>query len=64
MFVSRPFVQGISEMRTFMPCGIQIVTADQLHKFLRMHLMAVRAGSILLWHGAGSPAVVDDIDFL
>jgi len=27
---------------------IGIMTADQPHKFLRMHLMAVRANSILL----------------
>jgi hypothetical protein len=52
------------QMRTFMPCGIGIVTAYQLHKFLRMHFVAVRAGSVLLWHWAGSAAVIDDIVFL
>jgi hypothetical protein len=29
---------------------VQIVTADQPHEFLRMHLVAVRSRSILLRH--------------
>lgn len=38
-----------------MPTGfvfsrVQIVTADQPHEFLRMHLVAVRSRSILLRH--------------
>jgi CHRD domain len=55
---------GLPDDRYFMlPC-ILIVTADQLHKFLRMHFMAVRTGGILLWHRAWGTPVGDHMLFL
>ena len=39
--------RGLVQMYLMFSC-IEIMTADQPHKFLRMHLMAVRANSILL----------------
>jgi len=42
-----------------MAACILMVTADQLHKFLRMHFMTVRVGSILLWHRARAAVIGD-----
>jgi hypothetical protein len=50
-------------MRSFMLSCIWITTADQLHKFLRIHLMAVRANSILLRHRALGAAIDDPVSF-
>ena len=54
-----PYEMLVRRMRAFMFAGICIVAADQLHEFLRMHLMAVRAAGILLRHWARSAAVGD-----
>jgi hypothetical protein len=59
-----PACSELVQLRTLMPCGIRLVTAYQLHKFLRMHLMAMRAGNVLLRHRAGSAAVTNYIVFL
>jgi hypothetical protein len=53
----RNLVQGIL---TFV-LGCIIVTADQPHQLLRMHLMAMRAISILLRHWAMGTALNNHI---
>jgi hypothetical protein len=40
-----------------------IVTTDQLHQFLRMHVVAVAVAGILLRHRARHAAVADHIFF-
>jgi hypothetical protein len=42
---------------------MRIVTTDQLHQFLRMHVMAVTVAGILLRHRARHAAVADHIFF-
>ena len=47
--VDRVFGRLVQALCCFlMLSGIWIVTADQLHQFLRMHLMAVTVAGILL----------------
>ena len=43
---------------------IRIMTADQLHQFLRVHLVAVRIIRMLLRHRAMAAAVGNRIFFL
>jgi hypothetical protein len=51
-------------MRWFVLFRIWIVTADQLHQALRMHLVAVAVGSILLPHRTVVAAVGDRISLV
>jgi len=50
--------------RAFALHRIRIMTADQLHQFLRVHLVAVRIISMLLRHRAIGAAVGNHIFFL
>jgi hypothetical protein len=44
--------------------GIQIMAANQSHKLLRMHLMAVTARGSLLWHRPMGAAIGSDLFLL
>ena len=50
-------------MRALMLSDIRFVTADQLDKFLRMHLMAVRAGFLLRHRALGTASRRSQLSF-
>ena len=51
----------VGTMPYFLFSRVRFMTADQPDKFLRMHLTAMRARSILLRHRALGAAVVDHL---
>jgi hypothetical protein len=55
---------SVRTTRSLMLSCLGIVTADQLHEFLRMHLMVVRSHDILLWHRALVAPIGDAVFFL
>lgn len=56
--------RSVRTARSLMLSRLCIVTADQLHEFLRMHRMAVRSHDILLGHRALVATIGDPVSFV